>query len=1050
MLISGLAYIVSTPATKDIPSSPPPVFLKPPSFGVIDHSSHPIDLTQEEKDFLAANPTLSIGVDFQWPPFEFVEHGAEQGYSLDLLRLIEQRLGIHFDYVRAKQWSELFAAFKKGDLPALSMVAPNEERENFALFGLPILQSNLALALPKTATQVVSFSQLAGKKIGAIAEYWYLAPLRALHPEISIVEFASINEVLESLMKGHIDGYLDIQPVLHYYIDRYFSQELKLSLPLVLSNAPTFTYHIGVHKNYPLLRSILDKALRSIPPQTILDLQRKWLGHTLSSSLSRQLLFDTHIQQFLTSHKQVRLGIDTGWPPFEFTDATGKHQGVVKEILDYVLVESLGITPLPITAPVWKNHLDAIKNGEIDMIAGIVYSQERAKNMHFTKPYLTMPLMVLGKMYDKPINSLRDLEGKTVGIVNGYVTLDILKDKYPSITPLPFPDVKTGLIALSQGQVDYFFDGLAAMNYTIRVNGITNLKLLGDTGESYALSFGVRKDWPELAEALNYVIDTTPRHVFDEIVAPWIHVEIQSTIDYSMAWKTVVIFTFIIGFIVYWNRRLQAEINQRKKVEVALVEAQLQAQRANRAKSEFLSNMSHEIRTPMNAVIGFAELTAKMDLPPKALHNIQTIQKSAKSLVRLINDILDLSKIEAGKIEIRREATSLHALAEELYSIFSLRAQNKGLAFEVTLAPDIPKALILDELRVRQILVNLIGNAVKFTHEGSVHVRFSLSPHPNNNSTINIHVKVEDTGIGIHEQDQQKVFGMFEQQSTQDNRTYGGTGLGLAISQKFANLMGGNIHLQSTPGKGSTFTLELLHVEVAASLPKATQAHASAVVFEKASVLIVDDIKENLDLLGDILESYGLEVIKTHLGEKAIVLAEEERPELILMDIKMPKVDGITASKAIRANALTAHIPIIAVSASVVGEEEEAKRGAFEAFIPKPIDMQELETTLMRFLPHHTAPSFYTQNHTPSLAQNPFTSLAPQVRNVLLEKAREALESGDFEQIEALMEHITKATQNTTFTQPLQHALETIDIQTLETELGKIIALLQEGISHDF
>ncbi|MBE0496602.1 MAG: transporter substrate-binding domain-containing protein [Campylobacterales bacterium] len=1003
-------------------------------------------LTLEEKEFLAHHPTIPIGMDTQWAPFEFQENGIQQGYSMDILRRIEQSLGIRFEPVTKDQWSDTFALFEQGKIPALSMIAPTKERETFTLFGPPTLQANLALALPKTTTQVTSFEQLFGKKIGVIASYWYIPLLQEEYPPITLVTFPSVHAAFQGLLEGKIDGYLDIQPVLHYYLNRYFSHELKISLPLQFPYQSLFNYHIGVHKDSPLLRSILDKALHALSPQTILNLQQKWIGDTLSPTLSKQLLMGPNVQHFLSDLYTLKLGIDTSWPPFDFVDAAGRHRGIVKEIIDVIFLESLGITPLPITTPKWKQHIDAIEAYEIDVISGIVKSEERAQKMLFTKPYLTMPLMVLGRLDGKSIDSLKDIEGETVGIVNGYVTREILH-KYPSITPRSFPDLKSGLIALSRGEIEYFFDGLAAMNYTIRTEGITNLKLLGQTGENYALSFGVRKDWPELVEALDYVIETTPQQTINHILSPWIRMDVQSTIDYSLAWKSVVIFTFIIVFIVYWNRRLRAEILRRERVEEQLFHAQLRAEKANQAKSEFLSNMSHEIRTPMNAVIGFAELTAKMDLPPKALHNIHTIQKSAKALVGLINDILDLSKIEAGKVDIRREVVNIATLAEDLHAIFSLRAKHKNIYFETIMHPSTPKALILDELRVRQILVNLIGNAVKFTHEGGVKVCFNATPNPQRDSTIDLHVKVEDTGIGILEAEQEKIFGMFEQQSRHDNRAYEGTGLGLAISKKFAELMDGVIHVTSMPEKGSTFTLTLAHVEIAASLPVHAAYNTSHTLhFAPAKVLVVDDVTENLELLRDILDTYKLGVITTHSGEEAIHLAEEERPDLILMDIKMPQVDGCAASKAIRNNVLTAHIPIIAVSASVLGEKEEAKKGSFDGFIPKPIDIVEFETMLTRFLPHEQEPLPAPLNTSP---KNALFSLPSNAYPPLLKKAKEALDSGDFDVVKELIFLLEAEHGNEALIQKLTQALDHIDIDILEIELTALIRFLEEGTGHD-
>ncbi|MBO8087780.1 MAG: response regulator, partial [Marichromatium sp.] len=448
---------------------------------------------------------------------------------------------------------------------------------------------------------------------------------------------------------------------------------------------------------------------------------------------------------------------------------------------------------------------------------------------------------------------------------------------------------------------------------------------------------------------------------------------------------------------------------------------------------EFLSNMSHEIRTPMNAIIGFSELTSKMELPPKALRNIETIQKSAKALVSIIDDILDLSKIEAGKIDIKNAPMNLQVLAEDLYAIFATRAKNKNIFFDISFVSNIPKVYLLDEVRLRQILINLIGNAIKFTHEGSVKVRIEGQPSSNNLSAYDLFLHVEDTGIGIDPSEHDNVFGMFEQQSSQDSKKYGGTGLGLSISKKLAHLMGGEITIESEKDKGATFTLSIPGAVVGLIDPAKQVKHNKDIVFEPAKILIVDDIPENIMLLKDILHSYGFEVFDESSGDRAIETALNILPDLILMDIKMPTIDGIDASKIIKSNPTTSYVPIIAVSASVLQQNEISQIQTFDAFIPKPIDVNHLKETLQRYLKHQSnQKSESNKDKNQEIIEAP---LDKEIKQNLIESIQKALNSGNMSAMEVLIKELWGLPINEPFLENLERNFQSLEIDLVERDL---------------
>ncbi|MGE5370434.1 MAG: ATP-binding protein [Solirubrobacterales bacterium] len=400
------------------------------------------------------------------------------------------------------------------------------------------------------------------------------------------------------------------------------------------------------------------------------------------------------------------------------------------------------------------------------------------------------------------------------------------------------------------------------------------------------------------------------------------------------------------------NASLEAEIAVRLQTEQALQLSKEAADAANRAKSEFLANMSHEIRTPMNAVLGFTDLLEQAVQGETERGYLETIRSSGRNLMSLLNDILDLSKIEAGRMEIRYGPTDIPALLNEVKQVFTFKAIEKRLELTVEADPDIPESLLLDEARLRQILVNLVGNAMKFTDQGTV--RLSARSVRREIGKLDLVFRVEDTGIGIDPDSLERVFEAFVQQQGQSTRKYGGTGLGLAISRRLTEMMDGEIRVESEPGKGSIFTVVLHNVMVSDMIPVKLRDELEQIRrlrFAPAAVLVVDDLPENRILIREYLAGTGLTVIEASDGLEAVLAAERECPAVILMDLRMPNLNGFEALARIRENPQLAPIPVIAVTASVMRQDQnQIELAGFQGLLEKPTQKIELFNTVKRFL----------------------------------------------------------------------------------------------------
>ena len=456
------------------------------------------------------------------------------------------------------------------------------------------------------------------------------------------------------------------------------------------------------------------------------------------------------------------------------------------------------------------------------------------------------------------------------------------------------------------------------------------------------------------------------------------------------------------------DRKLQGvfaaarDVTERKRYEQSL-------QQANRAKSVFLANMSHEIRTPMNAILGFSQLMLRdQDLTPRQCQYLGTINRSGEHLLALINDILEMSKIEAGRTTLNPSTFDLPVLLKDLEMMFRVRTDEKKLSFSVEMIGDVPQYIVTDINKLRQVFINVLGNAVKFTEQGGIGLRVRADREGATGPFLR--VEIEDTGPGISPDDQDKLFRHFEQTKT-GQQAGTGTGLGLAISREFVRLMGGDITVSSQVGKGSVFVihLPLKEGEAQAVQAKDKPRHVLRLQPGQATcrVLIADDIEDNRQLLAQLLAPVGFEIRLATNGAEAVQEFEEWRPHLILMDFRMPVMDGHEAIRRIRAMAGGEDTKIIAVTASAMDENrQELMEIGADDFISKPFR----EAELFQKIHAHVGVEYVYAEDPAAAAQEEAAELTPESLagwpQDLIDPMREAVITADLDQLLARIQEV--------------------------------------------
>jgi two-component system, NarL family, sensor histidine kinase EvgS len=657
------------------------------------------------------------------------------------------------------------------------------------------------------------------------------------------------------------------------------------------------------------------------------------------------------------------------WGPLVFID-TRNHtaSGMIIEYLD-LLEKKTDLKFDYYYDNNWSSVVDKFNRGEILILPGLI-SLDVSKDDLVSKTIFRFKLVLAGLNTNKYIDNLKTIEDedKIVAVGNDSSIQHYLKLKYPKLKTFLVDTTNEGLLAVENKQVDYFLEMAPIVGYGISQSGFNNVNIVGVLEDEFEIVIGVKDKI--LQEKLNKGIDLIKEDEVEKIYHKYIKIEIKEKIDYELIFYIVFGALFIIVGFIMWLVILKKEIKKRidaeeevksinKKLQTLADElniAKEQAENISKQKSEFLANMSHEIRTPMNSVIGFTEVLDKEITNPLHKEYLDSIKKGGKALLGIINDILDLSKIEAGKLEIRNESVNPKSLFIEMESIFHSKIISKNIHFDLEIDKTLPSYIILDGIRLRQILFNLIGNAIKFTEKGFIKLKVENIYKNDIKSKVDLIFSVEDTGIGIAEKNLQSIFRAFEQQNDQNVAKYGGTGLGLTICTKLVHMMNGEINVESKKGLGSKFTVKLCDIPVSSISEniEVQEFDSSNFIFEDSQILVVDDIEENRKLVVAALKDFNIRLIMAENGQDSLDKLKNVNVDLILMDLRMPIMDGYEAVSIIKDSDKLKHIPVIALTASVMGKDlEKVSQYGFDGYLRKPVILDDLIKEMSKYLKYH-------------------------------------------------------------------------------------------------
>ena len=928
-------------------------------------------LTEKEKVWLRKHGEITLGFTPNIEPLIIVaEDGNLSGILVDIYDELEKLTGLKVK-IKTDNWPSTIERAKQGKINGL-LASPPSLAESIDLpYSTAIVRGTPAIFARTDAPFVFnSADDLIGKRIAVHKGIDVIEETLAKYKDkIEIIETGSAQEMMTLVLRGRADIAFGLS-YHNYLIGKHFLVDIE---PVYFLKQYSAVGVASISSESPEVVSIINKGLAAIDqakvnatvniwtqlkeetkttPIILTAKDKAWLEAypslaQLAFRIRQQVQLSAREHKWLST--KLRVPIHVGdYPPFHFV-ADDLPQGISIDYLRVICMAhdlecdfAQGLTT--------SESIDSMKSpGGIAIQPGWQQNAEREQLANFTRPYIASPFVIFQRQHTDRILHMEDLAGKRVVVEKDYTIHKLLKTRYPELDLLETDFTTEALKKLAAGQADAYVSNLMAGHYLSLELGLPNIVVAAPAPfEPNSLSIAVRKDWPELTSIIDKSIVAMTQEEHKNIRNRWMSVDFQQKTDYSLVWKTALGFLLILAVVLAWVQVMRRQTAALSESEIRLRKARDDADAANRAKSTFLANMSHELRTPLNAILGFSEMLGRdAEITGSKKEKITIINHSGEHLLEMINDVLDLSKIEAGRIELEPQAFELPRVLQDIGLMFEARAENAGLHFYLDRDPALAKYITTDVSKLRQILFNLLGNAVKFTTKGSITMHTWTVPIKNDTDMVTLHIDVKDTGPGIAPEQMERIFEPFIQAKSFKTNTKG-TGLGLAISKSFVELLDGNISAESELGKGSIF-----HISIPVDL-----AEAAEVVDMKATrpivvglehgqpawrILVVEDSAENRLLLSSILHQADFQIREAENGEEAVAIYQQWRPHFIWMDMRMPVMDGYEATAKIRQLPGGDEVKIVAITASAFKEQRKNILDAgCDDVVHKPIQSHEI------------------------------------------------------------------------------------------------------------
>ncbi|MDI3430549.1 transporter substrate-binding domain-containing protein [Aeromonas sp. V90_14] len=750
-------------------------------------------------------PTVRVGLLVGgWGPFQQWDGHNGSGFSVELISILAKNLDYQIEWKVYPDWTRLYAASCRGEVDILLDAFRSEERECIS-YTRPYYSSPTVVVVRHDSPFFRDVSGLNQSRIAIEAGFLTEKLVRIHYPDVSRILFQDSSSALQAVLDKQADAYIGNLHVTNQFIARHPELAVVAQAPLLMESL-----YLGISNHKPRLGVRFDTAIQALTVEQRSALEQRWLGDNSLSFLGHSaFLLRPDEREWLSRLPPLKLGFIQGWMPFSYTDNLGKVAGLIGDYLE-LFKDKLGLVYLYDTNQSWHDLLQALLHREVDMTIIPTRINQQMVGWQQSQPITSFPVVIAMARGSNTIGGLAELAGKHLIVTDSMLTAE-LKARIPDIRITVVHGPKEGLAMVASGKGDAYMGNLAVISRLINEHFDDSLHIVAPTPFRDELAVAVREAYAPLLPLINRVLDSMSDKEKRQIRNSWLAVNYNEGISWHKLVSTLIpvgagITLFILSLsIAYFH--LRQEITRRRQVEADLAFAKEEAELAARQKADFLATMSHEIRTPMNGIIGMAEQLCFTSLDPEQRQMVGIINQGAEGLLQLIGNVLDYSKLDAGKMELALTSFLLRELIDSVLTMTSSELQRKGLQLYLRVDDEVGARFYGDVLRLKQVLFNLASNAIKFTERGFIELSIRVEGETDEEQWLLL--GVQDTGIGMSADVQARIFNAFEQADGATTRSYGGTGLGLSISRTLAELMGGRLSLESAPGLGTHIGLSI-------------------------------------------------------------------------------------------------------------------------------------------------------------------------------------------------------------------------------------------------
>lgn len=762
--------------------------------------------------FRAWRPDVSavrVGVVRDWRPVDELDtDGRYTGLSGELVRALFHMLDLPFAVRGFEDYPQLLDAARRGEIDVLPSMARSPQREVDFLFTDSYVQLPLAYIGRRGVTDFSERNDLGGRRVAVERGYITHEYLIAHHGGAPLLLVADTAAALRAVAAGQADLYLGALAPAHHVIERERIDGLEVLHTTSLSLG---RLHLAVPHSAQPLRDALNAALRRIDPTWLDQLIHAWQPRYLQLTPQRAGLVDGERRALVARHGELRVGFDQGFAPINGLGEDGEPAGFAIELFRRV-AGLTGVSYRFIPQRTFEAGLEAVRARELDVMLSAVRTEWRQEFAQFVGPYYSAPSVLVSRL-DGGWPTVASLTNRVLAIDRAHYLIPVIRREAPAVRLREVETVETAMAHVASGQADAMITNLEVAAAFIKQRFLGQLQVSGTVeGRPSELYMMVRKDRPELAELLRQGLAAVPENDLAALAGTWLRTELHT----GVPWRDILRVAVPVGTLLLlglalslvYNRRLAAQVRAREQAERSLQAQRDAARAATAAKADFLAELGHEVRSSLSSIVAGLDLLQQEPLPAGSRDLVKATDRAASRLVDLLNNLLDVAKLEAHRITLAPRPVALGPLLAELVEEYTAGARAKGLTLTLEGAQPWNEPVMIDAMRLRQMIGNLIGNAIKFTDLGSVQVALDPPASDAASGRVRVVISVADTGRGMSAAFQKRLFERYAQDPEAAGR-HGGTGLGLAIVRALADLMGAQLEVVSVPGQGSRFTLAM-------------------------------------------------------------------------------------------------------------------------------------------------------------------------------------------------------------------------------------------------